>query len=222
MAVIHRGLWQLSSHRICAEHGTLLVVLPNSKKVHDSFDHIALLRDYRVTDENLVKKADSALEGYLIDRIKNGPGAGWLDQFPFHVAAQLSEGFGALLTYGPSANRKMLTEEDWATGGASGYAVLKKGENAFIKSLDEINFSTPIGGALYRTRMKVFFEWIRYRASDSSFDPIRDIVRDYIFKNFPIEEGSIVLGKICEEQFVYSLASARKSSAYHPGGCQKN
>ena len=210
MAVIHRGLWQLSSHRICAEHGTFLVTLPNSKKVHDSFDHIALLREYRPTEANSVNKADLALEHYLIDRVENGPGAAWLDQLPFHVASQLSEGFGALLAYGPAANRKLLTEENWAAAGAAGCTALRKGRSAFIKSLDEINFSTPIGGMLYRTRMKVFFEWLRYRDSDPSFDPIRDIVREYIFKNFPVEEGSIVLGKICEEQQVYSVTSARK------------
>ncbi|MFY1713307.1 hypothetical protein [Tritonibacter mobilis] len=38
---------------------------------------------------------------------------------------------------------------------------------------------------------------------------IRDLVREFIFRNFPISEGSIVLGQPCPEQYVHSLSTAR-------------
>ncbi|WP_282093568.1 hypothetical protein [Epibacterium ulvae] len=71
---------------------------------------------------------------------------------------------------------------------------------------------------LYRTRYRVFFEWLRHRDDDPAFDVIRDLVRDFIFKNFPIAEGAIVLGRPCPEQYVHSLSTAR--SRYGVSGWQ--
>ncbi|AUM73077.1 hypothetical protein CYR75_01090 [Paracoccus jeotgali] len=69
----------------------------------------------------------------------------------------------------------------------------------------------PLDSTLYRTRFRVFFEWLRYRDDDPDFDVIRDIVRDFVFRNFPIAEGQVVLGQPCPEQYVHSLATARST-----------
>ena len=39
---------------------------------------------------------------------------------------------------------------------------------------------------------------------------IRDLVREFFFRNFSISEGSIVLGQPCPEQYVHSLSTARR------------
>ena len=148
-------------------------------------------------------------EHYLRNRIEKGPGKTWLDRLPFHVAAQTCEGFGLLLTLGPKARREVVTPAQWAAAGTVGFSVLRRGPDAFRQKLKDIQQAHPIDNTLYRTRYRVFFEWLRHRDDDPQFDVIRDLVREFIFRNFPISEGSIVLGQPCPEQYVHSLSTAR-------------
>ncbi|MCP6280547.1 hypothetical protein NL459_28370, partial [Klebsiella pneumoniae] len=64
----------------------------------------------------------------------------------------------------------------------------------------------------YRARYRFFFEWLRYRDDDRDFDIIRDLVRDFVWKNFPVARGALVLGKECPRQFVHSLSTAVRAS----------
>lgn len=56
----------------------------------------------------------------------------------------------------------------------------------------------------------MFFDWLRSRDDDEDFDKLRDVVREFIFENFPVTTGSIVLGKPCPEQQVHSFSTAKQ------------
>lgn len=210
MAIMHRGLWQLSSIRTCAKHGCYLVSLPKPSSSNDSFDHIGLLRNYRPGESQLADQDDLELERYLMDRVRYGPGKSWLDRLPFHVAAQTCEMFGVLLTSGPRMKRAEVTDEEWCAAGTTGVGVLRGGPKALQRKLKSIQDSHPVGEKLYRSHYRVFFDWLRYRDDDREFDAIRDVVRDFIFKNFPIMEGAIVLGEPCREQHLHSFSTAKQ------------
>lgn len=136
----------------------------------------------------------------LRNRVEEGPGNTWLDRLPFHVAAQTCEGFGLLLTRGAKERRETTTAAQWIAAGTAGFEVLRHGPDAFRQKLKDIQRAHPIDNTLYRTRYRVFFEWLRNRDDDPQFDVIRDLVREFIFHNFPISEGSIVLRQPCPEQ----------------------
>lgn len=210
MAVMHHGLWQLSSIRTCAKHGCYLVSLPKPSSSNDSFDHIGLLRNNRPGESQIADQDDLELERYLMNRVRYGPGKSWLDRLPFHVAAQTCEMFGVLLTSGPKAQRAEVTDKEWSAAGTAGIAVLLEGPRAMQEKLKSIQNSHPVGEKLYRSHYRVFFDWLRYRDDDNEFDAVRDVVRDFIFKNFPVTEGSIVLGKPCPEQHVHSFSTAKQ------------
>jgi len=205
----HFGIWQLTSVRTCSRHGCYLVPMPKARSNKDTFDFMHLCDQYDPILSELANEADLKLEHYLRNRIENGSGTSWLDKLPFHVAAQTCEGFGLLLTQGAKFKRDDATSARWAKAGSAGFEVLKKGPDAFRRKLREIQEAHPVDNTLYRTRYRVFFEWLRHRDDDPAFDVIRDLVRDFIFKNFPISEGAIVLGKPCPEQYVHSLSTAR-------------
>ncbi|SCZ72803.1 TniQ protein [Epibacterium ulvae] len=214
----HFGVWQLTSVRTCKRHGCYLVPMPKARSNKDTFDFMHLCDQYDPILSEPANESDLKLENYLRDRIENGPGSSWLDKLPFHVAAQTCEGFGLLLTQGASFKRDDATPAQWARAGSAGFDVLRKGPDAVRRKLKEIQEAHPVDNTLYRTRYRVFFEWLRHRDDDPAFDVIRDLVRDFIFKNFPIAEGAIVLGRPCPEQYVHSLSTAR--SRYGVSGWQ--
>lgn len=205
------GLWQLSSVRSCAVHGCYLVPLPKGQNGNDTFDVMRMLEEFQPIEPCKANQSELALEQYLCDRVQHGAGNSWLDQQPFHVAAQACEMLGLLVTHGPNAKRDQMRPRDWAAAGSAGFRVLYEGPDAFRAKLKAIQTAQPLDNTLYRTRFRVFFEWLRYRDDDRDFDVIRDIVRQFVFRNFPIAKGQVVLGQQCPEQYVHSLATARSS-----------
>ncbi|RAP41759.1 hypothetical protein BYZ73_09175 [Rhodovulum viride] len=205
----HFGLWQLTSIRTCGLHGCYLVPLPTSSGTRERFDVTRLTSGFSPPEPQIANDQDLLFEHYLRNRIEKGAGNTWLDRLPFHVAAQTCEAFGLLLTLGPKARRETVTPAQWAAAGTAGYGVLRHGPDAFREKLKEIQRAHPVDNTLYRTRYRVFFEWLRHRDDDPQFDVIRDLVREFIFRNFPISEGYIVLGQPCPEQYVHSLSTAR-------------
>ena len=208
---VHHGLWQLTSVRTCPVHGCYLVPLPPRQNGNDTFDIMRMLEEYVPVEPAPARTDDLELERYLRQRVQTGAGDGWLGRLPFHVAAQTSEAFGLLLTHGADAKRDLVGPAEWAAAGTAGFQVLRDGPDMFRSKLKSIQMAQPLDNTLYRTRFRVFFEWLRYRDDDPDFDVIRDIVRDFVFRNFPVAKGQAVLGQPCPEQYVHSLATARSA-----------
>ena len=74
----------------------------------------------------------------------------------------------------------------------------------FRQKLKDVQKALPVDNTLYRTRYRVFFEWRR------------NLMRKFIIRDFPISEGSIILGRPCPEQYFHSLSTAR--SRYRMSG----
>ncbi|REF69752.1 MULTISPECIES: TniQ family protein [Paracoccus] len=209
--IVHHGIWQLAAIRSCERHGCHLVAVPRPANANDCFDHIPMVDHFQPAGIVMVKPNHLELENYLINRIQNGPGGTWLDQSPLHVAAQACEMLGLLLTIGPKAKRSETRDPQWAVAGSAGLQVLQEGPNSLRKKLRAIRDAHPIEEKLHRYHYGVFFEWLRYRDDDKDFDIFRNIVRDFIFKNFPIATGAIVFGKPCPEQQLHSFQTAEKA-----------
>lgn len=207
----HQTIWQLSSIRRCGTHGCLLIelpVTPGNKEIFDFAFHAARVR---VGSFDTITADESQLENYLLARIQDGAGEDWIDRLPFHVAAHTSENLGALMLLGPDASRDLITEREWHQAGSIGFSILKDGPDALCDWLKELQRAVPLDAALYRTRYRLFFDWLRYRDDDPDFDIIRDLVREFIFQNYPVSEGAVVLGKPCPRQLVHSISTASRA-----------
>lgn len=95
--------------------------------------------------------------------------------------------------------------------GAAGYEVLSRGPEAFVSKLKEIQLSEPVDNRLHRDRYRIFYDWIRNRDDDPAFDVIRDLVRKFVWSNFPVSEEAVVLGKPSPKQRIHSPATAAKA-----------
>lgn len=205
------GVWQLSSIRLCAVHGCYLEPLPKAPNVNDTFDFTNILGNCTLPAPTAAQAGEEALSDYLRHRVMHGAGDAWHDRLPFHVASQTCEMFGLLLTRGPNVKRDELSHRGWACAGAAGFHVLERGPDAFLAALKDVQLGQPMDNGSHRSRMRVFFEWLRYRDDDPGFDVIRDLVRDFVFANYPVAEGQVVLGQPCPEQMVHSMASAKRT-----------
>lgn len=207
---VHHGLWQLESIRTCHIHGSLLVPLAQAGTGKDVFDIVPHLRTYAPTPAVHVADKDRHLENWLADQIATGQETrrDWFHGLPIHVAVQTAENLGALMTLGADAKRTDISEQDWVRAGNAGYMVLRDGLEAMLATLREIQSLTPIDARLHRHRFRLFYNWLRDRDEDPAFDVIRDSVRDYIWSNFPVAEGAIILGQPAPEQRVHTPATA--------------
>lgn len=208
--VIHHGIWQLAAIRTCARHGCHLVAVPKPKNGNDGFDHIPMLEGFEPNEAIFAAEDQLELERYVTRRISGRPRRTWLDSLPLHVAAQTCEMFGALLTLGPQMKRAALDDTQWVAAGTAGLKILHGGPESLCTTLKEIQNNHAVGEKLYRSHYGIFFDWLRSRNDDGDFDVVRDIVRDFIFKNFPVTTGSIVLGKPCPEQQVHSFTTTQQ------------
>ncbi|SEC39520.1 TniQ family protein [Rhodobacter sp. 24-YEA-8] len=207
----HQAIWQLSSIRRCGAHGCLLIELPASPGNKEVFDFAFHATRVRAGSFDTITANESQLENYLLARIQDGAGDEWIDRLPFHVAAQTSENLGALILLGPDAPRDLITEAEWHRAGSIGFSILKNGPEGLCNALKELQRAVPLDAALYRTRYRLFFDWLRYRDDDRDFDIIRDLVREFIFQNYPVAEGAVVLGKPCPRQLVHSISTASRA-----------
>lgn len=207
---VHLGLWQLESIRTCHLHGCLLEPLAPLGQGRDAFDIVRLLEGYSPPQPTYVDEDENErhLETWLAGRIGTGRGSGWFDDLPIHVAAQTAENLGALMTLGADARRSEISAQDWLRAGNAGYAVMQNGPDVMLATLREIQSLTPIDARLHRHRFGLFYNWLRDRDEDPAFDIIRDSVREYIWSNFPVTEGSIILGVPAPEQRVHTPATA--------------
>lgn len=160
-----------------------------------------------VTVAERVEAEESRLENYLLARIQGDAGEEWIGRLSFHVAAQTSENLGALILLGLDAPRDLITEDERHRSGCIGLSILKDGPDALCDTLKELQRAVPLDAALYRTRYRLFFDWLRYRDDGPDFDIIRDLVREFIFQNYPVAEGAVVLGKPCPRQPAHSIST---------------
>lgn len=208
--VVHMGIWQLASIRTCARHSCHLVSVPKPKNGNDFFDHVPMLEGFRSDEIVLPDQDHLKLEQYVAARIAGSCARTWLDCLPLHVAAQTCEMLGALLTLGPQMKRAALNDAQWAAAGTAGLQILKAGPKNLCAKLKEIQNNHVVGEKIYRSHYGIFFDWLRSRNDDGDFDVVRDIVRDFIFNNFPVATDSIVLGQPCPAQRVHSLSTSKQ------------
>lgn len=121
-----------------------------------------------------------------------------------------------MLLKGAGFRWKVATSEDWLNAGHIGYGYLKRGPETMVEKLAELENRRPNDNSMYRSRFGVFFNWLRHRDDDRAFDPIRDLVRDFIFETYPIPKGMQVLGVENPQRRFQSLQTVAKEKRLNP------
>lgn len=203
--------WQIHSIRCCLRHDRLLVAIENSGGSKNGDDFFYELRGRPdIAGGRCELIGPHSLQLYLMGRLQGVSGPKWLDSQPFHVVAQTSEAFGLLLIKGPDAKRIETTEEEWIQAGTTGFDILANGEEGLTSKLKELQLEGAMEHALYRSKYRVFYQWLRERRNDTDFAAITNIVRNFVLGNFPVKVGAKVLGETCVRQQLHTIGTASR------------
>ncbi len=203
----HRGYWSVRSLRSCLVHNQVLTPIQSIGENLDRYDFALQIAGFADAPPAPTIKAGS-LQTYLMQRLNGATGPDWPDSLPFHVIAQSAEALGVLLLFGADADRAELTETEWIQAGRCGFDVFAKGPHALRQKLKSLQDTAWVGRALHRQTYRVFFQWLRGHRHDDSFAPVIDVVRGFIFDNFPIKIGTDILGGVCKAQKLHSIGTA--------------
>ncbi|KLK93144.1 hypothetical protein AA309_11130 [Microvirga vignae] len=224
-----RMAWLLRPIRTCAKHNLGLVEMFNTTTTRPSelydFAH-AIRTEWPRIDTLLAiapRREPSVLETYILDRIRNGRGAGWLDTCSLYGVVTICELVGAVSLQGPTPNLKLFSEDERAAAGAAGYAIASQGEEAlrrFFSSLQETCQSQAGQAGPQAIYGRLYQGW-GYGGKRSEASPLRDVLRQHIVETTPVGPGTSVLGMIVEKRSVHSIYTLSRATGQHPARLRK-
>jgi len=203
--------WLISPIRACAIHHIELQEIASTKK--DAIFDLGFWGAYHQPElRRMVNSARDRpltdLERYLSDRLKGSQTGVWADNLSFFVVALTSFHLGVLLSHGPRARVNMLTPGEISAAEQVGFRALKAGPDALAEALESVRSDRKIEYLGFARDHKQFFDWLNKSYLGSDFEPIREVVRSYIFQTFPIPKGETVFGVACPRRYVHTLSTA--------------
>jgi hypothetical protein len=229
LAPYQRALWQIAAVKTCPIHTTPLVVLDKDltpNLLHDWSRHVGkVLPQLARLVSNAETRPLTGLESYVTMRVAHGPvGGRLLDTFALHVAIAASELFGAVATLGRRVNLKRLTDEEWRVAGGAGSDIFAGGSAGVAAFLEDLRRTYPYSGAGTEGPQAVFgriYQVLEFGRADKAFDPLRDLVGNFIRTRFPVGPGNVVFGKPVERRVLHSIRTLSIETKLHPKRLRK-
>ena len=212
-----RGHWMLKHVFLCLKHGHPLVELWRETNLYSRYD----------TSLYFAHQADAILRGdfdqetrdctdfdeWIDNRLKLGPGNGWLDRHSLHAAASFCFILGnALLRLELEAPSSIPKEDRWAIY-QTGYAVASMGETAVREALQKLQQVTAIPQQGPKATFPLLYDRLSHDyVTDIDFQPFRDILRSHILETWPLGVGDELMGQSVEKRLYHSVITAAKET----------
>lgn len=229
LAPYQRALWQIAAVKTCPIHTTPLAILDKDltpSLLHDWFRHVSkvLPNLSRMAAETGTRPL-TGLEAYTVNRIDGvaAPSV-LLDGMPLHVTIAGCELFGAVASLGRMPNLKTLTDDEWRCAGAAGFNILNRGKPAADTFLHSLQASYPYRRTGKEGPQAVFgriYQVLEFGREDPAYDPLRDLVGDFIRTRFPVGPGDTVFGKPVEHRALHSIRTLSIETKLHPKRLRK-
>ncbi len=197
-----RKLWYSRAIRTCPVHDQSLVNVGShgmADTVHDfclALD--GLRRDIVVASRGSVSQRFTPFEAYLRTRLSGTrPGNDLLDPLPHFVAADICELAGLVVLNGKHVVMKEQSEHDLWRAADKGYEYLASGHDGLHRLLAELFESTSTTRAL-NGGYQLFGRLYKVLANsrfDPAYDPVKDAIRSYAYKNLPLPDNVLLFGK---------------------------
>lgn len=205
--------WKLLSVRTCPHHARPLLTLPGAAftmRGHD-FARQVEIHKQRIHDaaQEEAHQAPSAFEALLVARLRTGPGPGWFDTLPLHVACRACDLLGLLLQQGPEAKFGPQGEGTLQAAAQAGFDVLRSGPAALIGALEALVPTFRGTQTSYAATFGAFYSWLASSPHDPQMAVIRELVRAFILDRFPVDEGTMFLGRPAPENRLFTIQTAR-------------
>jgi len=220
-----RLTWLLEPIRTCERHHVALLQVVAAVKrpalLHDFARNLALVLP---SIPRLAEEAESsrptALESYLLDRIAGKSGLEWLDALPWHAAARISEMIGAVAEFGRLARTSTFGNEEWRRSGEAGFRIAADGPEGIRALLDHMRREYP-ARRIDNTGPQAWFgrlhTWLTHTQRDPVYDPLRDVILEFIRDTVPVAPGHEFFGRqVIERRRLHSIRTASLETGLHP------
>ncbi|UWR60193.1 TniQ family protein [Phaeobacter inhibens] len=213
--VFRRYFWQLKSIRTCALHSAELLELPPEKYTIYNYDFVGQVTKrwayIKRASATAALQRETAFERYLFDRLEGSRQYPFLDGLSLHTATKLCETLGFVMLFGPTAKLRTASNAQMHQAGQAGFEALQSGESGLRDVLHSLRSGISKMTMRQKSDFGSFYEWLRLSKFHQDVEPIRRIVRDYVFEHYPVPDGFEILGRPCAQRSVYTVEAACKA-----------
>ena len=206
--------WNLRAIRTCERHGQPLLKLPWLEHTFGNYDIVARVEATLPLIENAAEtdaaRRFTGYERYLLDRLHGLQAIPYLDTMPLAFVIRFAEALG-LTRIGYRDAARDADDDLLYEAGAAGFDVLRNGHEAFITELHRLQTDPLQSNASHKLDLGPFWTWLGCGGDGEDMAALRDVVREHVFRNYPVEAGTVVLGQACPRTQVYSIHSAKRA-----------
>jgi hypothetical protein len=228
LAAYGRAIWQIGTVDTCPIHGTALAIIADDltpSALHDFVHHVSpVLADLDRLAEAAAHRQPTSLQAYVLARLRGERPNPFLDSLALFVAIEACETIGAVEMFGPKARLKSLSEDDWRTASATGFAIAGDGAAGiqdFLRRLQATFAYNRSGNEKPRAFYGHFYQWLEAGKPDAAYGPLRDLVGQHIRSHLPMAAGDMVFGREVGERTLHSIRSLSLETGQHPKRLRK-
>jgi hypothetical protein len=217
-----RSDWLFQHYRVCMEHSIELVELGDGNDPLPTHDFARRTAPQIAGIPALARQAKRSdptqLERYLAARLHGDAGPEWLDTLHCYVAWRTCEVIGAVELNGRDAPVRDLSEEEWRRAGDRGYTIARNhgGVREFLRALWAAGDHAKPGMAGPQAWFGQCFKWLYSMKSDPNYDPVRDLVIDFVADTAPVSPDAKIFDRqIVPDRRRHSVFTASRSSGIH-------
>lgn len=208
--------WLVLSIRVCADHGSALLKLPNAGHAHDTYDLLAQINRHNSAIQDAANAVELAalteFEVYVRSRIHGQAAWSWLSNWELQHLHRGCLALGSALLFGSAENSASL---DMARGRAAldrGYSALQGGPAQLLNALSELKSAFKTERPYFSTDIGDFYAWLKEEGDEPKLTEVRDTVRAFIIDSYPLRPDVRVLGtEVCTSPRM-TFAKARQVS----------
>lgn len=207
-----RNYWQFASFRTCPVHALPILKLPAEQYAVRSYDFPGQVEQHADRIREAARaggyRPSSELDRYVLERLAGKPQNSFLDGFPMFIATSLCERLGFVLKFGPERKISSATDDELALAGQVGIHALRGGGVGLHNALNSLVSRQARRTARHQSDLGALFEWLRCAELGPEFTPLKDSVREFIFRSYPIRPGDTVLGRPCRDRRIHTISTA--------------
>lgn len=195
--------------RQCPQHGVLLKSFERvgyAGSVH-GFTKRCLEQRLEIlrAAQDATVSASSELSSYIEARAMGAPVTRWIDTLECNAAGCFCELLGLLVDRGADVGISALTEGERREVSDIGYRITSGGTKDVLKAFGAL--PRPKVKSMAQAHLGSLYQWLNRSAIDAQYDPLKDLVRDYIVETFPVGPGEAILGQVVEQRRIHNLTT---------------
>lgn len=217
---VGRLSWMFAPVRVCPRHG---IVLTRRKNL-GYFERFQDMDKVAPSDQELAAQVSSAeaatsssLQKYVLDRLSGAKGPTWMDAQNIDQAARACEMLGVCCVHGAHAKIEDLSPLQWHEAGVVGMEAASNGKEGIFTILERIVRDTSV--EKYRggppSALGRIYAWLQLNKSKQDPGPIKDVAREFVMENWPIDPGTVLFQEVVQGRKLHSTATLAKLSGIH-------